>query len=149
MKYYLAYGSNLNRTQMRYRCPDAVPLGVTAIKNYTLVFRRGYLTIEPKKGSVVPVAVWQISAQDEKRLDRYEGYPRFYYKQLFEFMDTRTKEYRFAMAYIMADGHPIQRATKEYLRTVRDGYLDFGLDLGPLISADLDAYDKENKMIKC
>lgn len=29
MKYYLAYGSNLNLTQMFHRCPDAQVLGYT------------------------------------------------------------------------------------------------------------------------
>ena len=33
-KYYLAYGSNLNRYQMRVRCPGAKPLGTAVIKNY-------------------------------------------------------------------------------------------------------------------
>ena len=33
MKLYLAYGSNLNKEQMAYRCPDAVPVGISRIPN--------------------------------------------------------------------------------------------------------------------
>ena len=40
-----------------------------------------YLTIEPKEGSRVPVAAWEVSAEDELALDRYEGFPTFYYKK--------------------------------------------------------------------
>ena len=139
MKYYLAYGSNLNKAQMAYRCPDAVPVATAQIPNYELVFRRGFLTIEPKKGAYVPVAVWQISEQDEKNLDRYEGYPRFYYKKEFPIMlygyetsdDLKagrkkvSEKVGTAMAYIMMDGHPIKEPSGTYYTTVRQGYIDF------------------------
>ena len=34
-----------------------------------------------KEGSRVPVAAWEVSAEDELALDRYEGFPTFYYKK--------------------------------------------------------------------
>ena len=61
MKYYLAYGSNLNKWQMKHRCPDAVPVGTVTIKDYELVFR-GVATIEPKRGAEVQCGIWKISA---------------------------------------------------------------------------------------
>lgn len=125
MKYYLAYGSNLNMEQMSRRCPGALPVGAAVIKDYELVFRRGYLTIEPKKGSSVPVGIWKISAENEKALDRYEGFPKFYIK----------KEFDIGMAYIMVDGHPIQAPSDGYFTTVYHGYKEFGLDPDPLIRA--------------
>jgi len=84
-KYYLAYGSNLNIRQMRYRCPTAKPIGITVIPDYELLYKGSktgaYLTIEPKKNGIVPIAVWEVTAEDEKRLDAYEGCPTFYYKK--------------------------------------------------------------------
>ena len=84
-KYYIAYGSNLNIRQMRFRCPGAKPIGISAIPDYELLFKGSktgaYLTIEPKDGGLVPVAVWEVTADDEKHLDIYEGYPNFYYKK--------------------------------------------------------------------
>lgn len=133
-KYYLAYGSNLNKEQMAYRCPDAVPVGTGRIDNYELVFRRGVLTIERKDGAFVPVGCWQISDADEARLDRYEGYPRFYYKEDFLISCEDGKTRRF-MAYIMQDGHPIQAPSDGYLTVCRIGYKDFGFDLDPLMAA--------------
>ena len=143
MKYYLAYGSNLNKEQMAYRCPDAVPVGTSVIEDYELVFRRGYLTIEPKEGSSVPVGVWRITAEDEQRLDRYEGYPRFYYKDTFpvRFEGMTIQTTIPCMVYIMQDGHPIQRPSEAYLETVSVGYLDFGFDRGPLLDAYRRSFD--------
>ena len=75
-KYYIAYGSNLNVQQMRYRCPGARVVGISSIRDYELLYKGSktgsYLTIEKKKGSIVPVAVWEVTADDEKRLDAYE-----------------------------------------------------------------------------
>ena len=83
-KYYLAYGSNLNVRQMAWRCPTAKAVGTAVIKDYELLFKGSktgaYLTIEPKSGAEVPVAVWSVEPSDELNLDRYEGYPTFYYK---------------------------------------------------------------------
>ena len=67
---------------------DAVPLpgcqNCGDIPNYQLLFKGSktgsYLTIEPKRGCTVPAAVWSVSERDELALDRYEGYPHFYYK---------------------------------------------------------------------
>ena len=38
-KIYLAYGSNLNLAQMRYRCPAARALATTTVEDWKLVFR--------------------------------------------------------------------------------------------------------------
>lgn len=85
MKYYLAYGSNLNVRQMIHRCPGAKPVGTMVLEGYELLFKGSktgsYLTIEKKQGGKVPVGIWQVSEQHEKALDRYEGVPVFYYKK--------------------------------------------------------------------
>ena len=87
-RYYLAYGSNLNIRQMALRCPTAKAVGTAVIKDYELLFKGSktgaYLTIEPKSGAEVPVAVWSVEPADEKRLDVYEGFPAFYYKAFLE-----------------------------------------------------------------
>ena len=54
-RYYIAYGSNLNIDQMRYRCPGAKVVGTSKIPDFQLLFKGSksgaYLTIEPKKGA--------------------------------------------------------------------------------------------------
>ena len=37
MKYYLAYGSNLNKKQMQMRCPGAKCIGTMVLKGYELL----------------------------------------------------------------------------------------------------------------
>ena len=91
-RYYIAYGSNLNIRQMRIRCPHARVIGTAVINDYELLFKGSrtgaYLTIEPKEGGEVPVVVWEVTESDEAALDRYEGYPVFYYKKEME-LDIR------------------------------------------------------------
>lgn len=139
MKYYLAYGSNLNKEQMARRCPDARSVCKWTMLNYQLAFRRGFLTIEPKEGAEVPCGVWEISDQDEKNLDRYEGFPRFYRKEYFPTMvpdpEELTGKMVTALVYVMNDGFPLEVPSDQYFYTVMLGYTAFGLDKKPLITA--------------
>ncbi len=137
-KFYLAYGSNLDINQMLHRCPDAIQIGAATVKNYKLLFRGnarrfGVATIEPCKGESVPVGIWAISERDEQALDRYEGWPWLYKKQVFR-LKIQGKPI-VAMAYIMTPGHKIAPPSAEYLDTIARGYEDFGFDLGPLMLA--------------
>ena len=38
-RYYIAYGSNLNVKQMKFRCPTARIIGTSVIKDYELLFK--------------------------------------------------------------------------------------------------------------
>ena len=136
-RYYLAYGSNLNVRQMAYRCPMAKAVGTAVIDGYELLFKGSktgaYLTIEPKCGASVPVAVWEVTAGDERSLNRYEGYPVFYYKKkmavnVTEFKSGKTQEC-VAFVYIMHEDRPIGVPTKYYVDTCIKGYEDFGFDI--------------------
>ena len=84
-RYYIAYGSNLNVPQMRMRCPRATILGTATLKGWVLLFKGSktgsYLTIERNEKGSVPVVIWEVTESDEKALDRYEGFPSFYYKK--------------------------------------------------------------------
>ena len=138
-KYYLAYGSNLDVDQMLRRCPEAVQIGTASIEDYELVFRGNYrrcgvANIEPcEDGTSVPVGIWSITERDEAALDRYEGWPFLYEKQVFA---VRVKGRMVkAMAYIMTPGHKIAAPTRAYLNTILRGYDDFGFDTTPLLAA--------------
>lgn len=139
MKYYLAYGSNMNTYQMACRCPDARIVGSTWLEDYELFFAgRGsnaVASIRPKKGSRVPVLIWTISAADERSLDRYEGYPTFYGKEtLTVTVDGNELE---AMAYIMTPRPASRKGTPSeyYLEVIAEGYEEFGFDVTPLRAA--------------
>ena len=142
-RYYLAYGSNLNIAQMQFRCPGAKVVGTAVIPDYELLFKGSltgaYLTIEPKQGSQVPVGVWEVSLADEFRLDRYEGFPSFYYKKEMRIpvKDIRTGKtrQRDAFVYIMHEDRKLGTPTDMYVRTCIEGYRDFGFDPDFLLAA--------------
>lgn len=150
-KYYLAYGSNLNVRQMRYRCPTAKPIGITAIPDYELLYKGSktgsYLTIEKKKGSLVPIAVWEVTAADEKRLDAYEGYPNFYYKKEMKLpvrlANGKTKKLT-AFIYIMHEERELGCPSLSYIRTCKEGYRNFGFDQKYLETAYLRSTKEED-----
>lgn len=127
---YVAYGSNLNLRQMKYRCPGAKLCGVGEVKDYELQFRGqphgAFATIVPTKGASVPVAVWEISAKNEAALDRYEGYPSHYFKQ--DISVRLGGEEVNAMVYLMNLRMGFGLPSPYYYQTVYEGYNDCGLD---------------------
>ena len=136
-KYYVAYGSNLNKRQMMMRCPGAKPVGTGFIRGYELLFKGSktgaYLTIEKKRGGKVPIAIWQVSEADEVALDRYEGYPTFYYKA-----DMKLKlneEEIDAFVYIMHEERELGVPSDYYVETCAEGYNSFGFDIKFLLNA--------------
>jgi len=142
-RYYLAYGSNLNVQQMRFRCPTAMVVGTGVIPDYRLLFKGSktgsYLTIEKAKGYKVPVAVWKVEDADEQSLDRYEGFPSFYYKKEVEidFTSIKRKQPRHSKAfvYIMHEDRLIGIPSRYYLGVCLEGYLRFGFDTNILEEA--------------
>jgi hypothetical protein len=125
---YMAYGSNLNLGQMAFRCPGARPLGTARLRGWRLLFRgaegNAFATIEEHAGSSVPVLLWETGELDEKRLDRYEGWPVHYFKQGIG-VTLDGKEIT-AMAYVMTEGKPLNLPGMNYLRTIKQGYRDCG-----------------------
>lgn len=127
---YIAYGSNLNKAQMSYRCKDAKPVFKGLLHGYELFYAGSktgnYATVRPCKGKDVPVGLWLTSKEDELALDIYEGYPTFYQKQ--EFKTTYDgKEYT-AYFYVMRKDALQGKPSDYYVQVVRQGYKDFGLD---------------------
>ena len=141
-RYYIAYGSNLNVGQMKYRCPKAKIVGTAVLENNTLYFRGSktgsYLTIEPEIGASVPVAIWEITPTDELSLDRYEGYPTFYYKYNYTLdvtrIDNGNTEKLDCFAYVMRNDAPVGLPTLQYVQTCIAGYRAFGFDEKILIN---------------
>lgn len=127
---YGAYGSNLDLKQMAWRCPGGQRLITGYVNDYRLTFRRGgYANIEPSKGDRVPVLLWEISQDNEKALDRYEGFPHFYIKV--ELPVETCQGAMKAMFYIMADQYTTQseKPTIRYYSTLYRGYVDNCLPL--------------------
>lgn len=128
---YIAYGSNINLEQMAYRCPNSKIVSKEMLKGYELEFR-GVATIVPNDKSEVPILIWEIDGRDEHSLDRYEGFPNLYHKELFEIeVDGEKKE---CMAYLMNKGQ-ISPPTSYYYNVINQGYEANGMDTSYLRAA--------------
>lgn len=146
-RYYAAYGSNLNIKQMLMRCPDSRIIGTSWINDYELCYKGSktgaYLTIEPKEGKKVPIGVWEVTEKDEEALDRYEGYPVFYYKKemVLPITGIRTGKVRNrnCFVYIMHEDRPFGLPSDGYVATVLKGYTAFKFDEHYLSEASIKA----------
>ena len=133
---YIAYGSNINLGQMAYRCPTAERVSTGFVENYELEFRR-VATIVPKQDSKVPVLVWELKPEDERNLDRYEGFPHMYRKEIIP-VKIGDQEIN-GMVYIM-NGGQIEPPPESYYTGILKGYVDNGMDTSYLKSASERAY---------
>lgn len=137
-KLYAAYGSNMNKAQMAYRCPNAKYYACGVIKDFELQFKgykdNSYATISESSGSSVAVVLWLLTERDETSLDEYEGYPTFYQKQMLTVTlnDGSATE---AMVYVMDKSRDFGMPSVLYYRTIVQGYNDFGIDLSLLYNA--------------
>ena len=121
---YFAYGSNLHHKQMKRRCKDSIFLKKINLKDFKLTFRSKYRAadIEYKKKSIVPGGLYEISKNDEKKLDVYEDFPILYKKYYFTYYGKKV------MTYTMVSKTSFKYPTKRYLDTVKKGYKNCKLD---------------------
>ena len=123
-RYYIAYGSNLSESQMAMRCPTAKVVGTSTLKDWRLLFN-GPASIEKYEGYEVPVLIWDIQPDDERSLDRYEGYPSYYRKEMLKLeLNGKTIE---AMVYIM-NTNKERPPIDSYYNVLYKGYERFGFD---------------------
>jgi gamma-glutamylcyclotransferase (GGCT)/AIG2-like uncharacterized protein YtfP len=128
--YYFAYSSNLNKKQMTERCPDSKPMFTAILPNYKLVFagwsrqwRGGVASIKSFRGDRVRGAIYEVSEQCLRQLDRFEsGYSRLKVTVLGE--DSELIE---AITYIKAGQLEETPPSKEYLAVIQQGLRDWRL----------------------
>ena len=119
---YFAFGSNLNRKQIKRRCKNSRFISRHILKNYQLVFRSKYgaADIQRKKGSSVLGAIYNISKADEKKLDVYEEFPKVYVKKYFKILGKKV------MFYYMSSKTKQTEPSRRYLNLIIQGYEDCG-----------------------
>ena len=122
---YFAYGSNLHHIQMKRRCKDSIFLKKIDLKDFRLTFRSKYRAadIEPKKNSIVPGGLFEISKSDEKKLDIYEDFPILYKKYYFLYEGKKV------MTYTMTKKTSFRFPTERYLNVIKHGYKDCKLNM--------------------
>lgn len=138
---YFAYGSNMDLLQMDYRCPAAEVIGNVRLMDYRLTFcsrnpDSGVATILPEKGGFVDGVLWRITADCEKSLNRYEGYPYLYGKEMLQ-VQTADGESIPCMAYVMNAPYKDYPAVPSqfYLDGILRGCEQNGISKEPILAA--------------
>lgn len=132
---YAAYGSNINLEQMAWRCPHSKVVGVGMIKGWKLCFnihadiRKTY-----ELSDTVPVLLWDIAEEDWKKLDIYEGFPKYYITvtvPVYWYDDEEECHTEKAIVYIMSKSRIKSYAfpEKDYFNIIQEGYYENGMDL--------------------
>ena len=116
---------------MKRRCKDSFFIKKINLNNFRLTFRSKYRAadIEPKKNSIVPGGLFEISKSDEKKLDLYEDFPILYKKMYFKYYNKEV------MTYIMPIKSEFRYPTERYLNVIKRGYKDCKLDKSYLVKA--------------
>lgn len=138
---YFAYGSNLNIAQMWRRCPGATPLGKFHLLDAKLMFR-GVADCVYAEGEKCPGGLWKITPDDLRALDRYEGRNpdnSGMYRREWVSIEGIPGETR--VLYYAMNSEGIWPPSEDYLRTIKQGYRDFDLPLGPLRAAVKASWD--------
>jgi len=134
---YFAYGSNLNREQMAFRCPGSKPVGTAKLLDYQLEFWK-HAQVVRTPGSEVCGALYEITRADERELDRYESYKPSnlaagHYQKITIPVITPKGPVE-AMLYVMNPRSSL-RPSGKYYDVIVQGYKDWGLDEAPLQQA--------------
>lgn len=132
---YVAYGSNMNLEQMAFRCPDSKVVGNGKLYGWSLVFNIHADIVKTKKSKSVPVVVWEIADKDWITLDRYEGFPSYYVKEVVDVVLENGKKKK-AIVYVMADDRKgICPPNRTYFDCILRGCIDNRIDVGYLYDA--------------
>ena len=128
--YYFAYGSNLNKLQMRERCPDSQPKFIANLPNYKLVFtgwsrkwRGSVASIKTFRSERVRGAIYEVTDACLRQLDKHEaGYVRFNVTVFDEDNEPIP-----AITYVKSGQLEETLPSKEYAAVIMQGYRDWGI----------------------
>ncbi len=130
---YFAYGSNMERVQLKRICPKARFVAAAVLPDHELVFSGtsrmwggGVADIRDGPGKKVEGVVWEISEAERKALDEYEGYPELYVTNEVQVRTTSGKLLA-AFAYVMARPGREMPPSKPYKRLLISGAEEHGL----------------------
>ncbi|PTL37088.1 hypothetical protein CLG94_00725 [Candidatus Methylomirabilis limnetica] len=130
---YFAYGSNMERVQLKRLCPTAKFVASAVLSDYDLTFSGnspmwggGIATIREKPGKQVEGVVWEISEAERKALDEYEGYPGLYVRKEIQ-VRTNSGKALAAFAYIMGNPDRETPPSKRYKQLLISGAEEHGL----------------------
>ena len=122
MIYYFAYGSNMDETQMKNRCPRRPARRKAELCNYTLAFtiysperKCGCADIVPNPTRSVWGLLYPVTPKDLEALDAYEGTP-VHYRRISVAVVSESETKKTAETYeIVSKAITFQKPSRDYL----------------------------------
>ena len=122
MIYYFAYGSNMDETQMKNRCPGAQLVGKAALHDYALAFtiysperKCGCADIVPDPTRSVWGLLYAMTLKDLEALDICEGTP-VHYRRISVAVVDESETTKMAEAYeVVSKASMFQKPSRDYL----------------------------------
>ena len=125
MALYAAYGSNLDPAQMKQRCPHSPAAGNGWLEGWRLTFggedlgwEGALATIVEEPGSRVYVGLYDVTSQDERVLDEWEGADTGLYRKVRVRVESLEGD-RLAWVYLL-DGFEGGLPSARYLGVLSD-----------------------------
>jgi cation transport regulator ChaC len=103
---YFAYGSNMDISQMKLRCPDTDidNIEIATLTGYRFIINScGFATVIPDSSGAVHGVLWKITRDDENNLDICEGVKWGTYKKSGVDVESMSGCVVNALIYIAAD----------------------------------------------
>lgn len=126
MMLHFAYGSNMNRMMMGWRCPTAQFEGCAVLPGHRfIIMRHGMATVVPARGAVVYGVLWRLTPRDLAALNAYESIDTGLYRAV-----TRVvvAERRRVSALVYEAGNRVRGRPKSgYMDVVTTAARDVGL----------------------
>ncbi|KIM48745.1 hypothetical protein M413DRAFT_437922 [Hebeloma cylindrosporum] len=125
---YFAYGSNLWLDQMKQRCPESKFVGIGFLDDWKWIINvRGYANIIPSAGDIVYGLLFELTEQDVRYLNRYEGtqYQRQTISvELINKEDLQSKRAADSLVYVDVERKSESQPKKEYIYRMNMGIAD-------------------------
>ena len=117
--YYFAYGTNLNKKIFLKKFKESRVIKKYSLNNFKVVFRTKYKIpdLKRKLNSKVPGVIYKINRDIEKKLDKYEDYPKIYIKRYFKYKNNKI------MFYFMKKKSTEVKPSGYYFKIMLRGYL--------------------------
>jgi cation transport regulator ChaC len=125
---YFAYGSNMDISRLSKRGVNPITIHKGTLKNWKLVFNKkasagdwGFANIIQSEGDLVEGLIFSIEEKSLKLLDKFEGAPKHYRRELIE-IETDGCAIK-CITYIAQPEHVVEGLlpTKEYMEFLLNG----------------------------
>ncbi|MDX1431250.1 MAG: gamma-glutamylcyclotransferase family protein [Gammaproteobacteria bacterium] len=128
VRYYFAYGINMDDTGMSVRCPGARQIGVAALEGFRFALDpRGFATVVRDRRARVLGVLWTLSARDERALDAFEAVRHGLYRKE-RLVVAVGRRRRRALVYRSRGRRRAGRPRRAYLREILRAARRQGLD---------------------